>query len=323
MDKISVLMPAYNVAAYIEYSIGSILDQTYPDWELIIVDDGSQDDTLSNAEKFASEDHRIRVFHQSNSGVAAARNRLLQEATGEYIAFVDSDDVIHPDYLKALYEALECTGKRIARCGYYDVDSLTDRNRVYADKSCISAECQEVDSYDFLAGKRDAFTLWGFLFQRSLWENITFPNVRIAEDTAVLYRLLYQVEKVAVIDHDFLYAHLVRKDGLIGKGDFSEKYLDRLKVLEEKRRFWQANGEKELEKLTILAWGMELLNDYAALHSAGNSKETNRKYTEEMTKIRSLYRKNTSLFVNSSVSMKQKLLFLICYMQPLSWKLLC
>lgn len=117
--SISIVMPCYNAAAHLHQSVGSVLAQTLADWELIIVDDGSTDDSWQILQQLAAKDSRIRVFHQANAGAAAARNRALQEASGAYTAFLDADDTWHPEFLSAMVPALDAEpGAGIAYCGW-------------------------------------------------------------------------------------------------------------------------------------------------------------------------------------------------------------
>ena len=104
--KISVIVPIYKAEKTLSKCISSILEQSLPDFELLLIDDGSPDASSSICEDWADRDERIRVFHQQNAGVSAARNKGLVEATGEYVCFVDSDDWVKTDYLKDLYESL-------------------------------------------------------------------------------------------------------------------------------------------------------------------------------------------------------------------------
>jgi glycosyltransferase involved in cell wall biosynthesis len=100
MATVSIVMPAFNVASYIGAAIGSVVAQTFPDWELLIVNDGSTDDTAVAAQQWAESDRRIRIFHQPNRGISSARNRALAHATGEILAILDSDDLWEPRYLE-------------------------------------------------------------------------------------------------------------------------------------------------------------------------------------------------------------------------------
>lgn len=104
--QISVIVPVYNAGQHLDRCIKSILCQSFVDFELLLIDDGSSDDSASICDNYASKDNRIRVFHQSNAGVSAARNLGLKEMCGKYLAFVDADDYVSPYYLADLYAGL-------------------------------------------------------------------------------------------------------------------------------------------------------------------------------------------------------------------------
>ncbi len=106
MNKISVIVPAYNVESYLADCLDSILNQTYPNIEVIVIDDGSPDRSGEIAENYKQKDRRIKVIHQENGGLSVARNSGLDNATGEFVCFIDSDDWIEPDYLELLYSAV-------------------------------------------------------------------------------------------------------------------------------------------------------------------------------------------------------------------------
>ena len=120
--KVSIVMPCYNAAAHLLASVGSVQAQTHIDWELVIVDDGSTDDSWLVLQKLAHADSRIRVFQQPNAGAAAARNHALQEASGVYAAFLDSDDTWHPEFLEAMTATLDANPDAgIAYCGWQNI----------------------------------------------------------------------------------------------------------------------------------------------------------------------------------------------------------
>ena len=103
--KISVIVPVYNTAAYLKGCMESILAQTFEDFEVLLVDDGSTDESPALCDAYAEQDRRVKVIHRANGGVSAARNQAVEQATGEWICYVDSDDEVKPDYLKTMVEA--------------------------------------------------------------------------------------------------------------------------------------------------------------------------------------------------------------------------
>ena len=130
--RTSIIMPCFNAAAYLSDSVGSVLAQSRPDWELIIVDDGSTDSSSRELQKLAAKDTRIQVFHQRNAGATAARNRALLEAHGTYIAFLDADDTWHPQFLELMEFALDNDrGAGIAYCGWQNLGLGGGRDNLY------------------------------------------------------------------------------------------------------------------------------------------------------------------------------------------------
>ena len=117
---VSVIVPVYNVGAYLQQCLQSIASQSYAHLEVIVVDDGSTDDSGKIADEWASRDNRFRVVHQPNAGPSAARNTALDLATGSYIVFMDSDDFIAPQFIEVLYRLIQESGAQTALCGWYD-----------------------------------------------------------------------------------------------------------------------------------------------------------------------------------------------------------
>ncbi|WP_211163133.1 glycosyltransferase family 2 protein [Aromatoleum diolicum] len=116
---VSIIMPCYNAAQHLSRSVGSVLAQTAGNWELVIVDDGSRDDSWGELQRLARAEPRIRIFRQANAGAAAARNHALREARGDYIAFLDADDTWHPEFLESMQAALHnASGRGLAYCGW-------------------------------------------------------------------------------------------------------------------------------------------------------------------------------------------------------------
>ena len=117
-DLISIIVPVYNVESYIEKCVCSILKQTYHNFELLLIDDGSKDNSGKICEKLALEDERIKVYHQVNSGVSAARNLGINKMQGKFCAFIDSDDTVQQDYLEVLYRAITYDKSQMSCCSY-------------------------------------------------------------------------------------------------------------------------------------------------------------------------------------------------------------
>lgn len=189
---ISVIIPAYNAARTIRRCIQSVLDQTYTEWEMIIVDDGSKDDTLDICQSY--DDSRIRVLHKENGGVSSARNHGLKFAQGDYIAFIDSDDFIEIDYLQHLSQGL---GYDIVISGYcYENTPESSSFRLkLANREAVGCELSKLINADQLCYP------WGRLFKRSIIEtyHIRFDEaMRFAEDNVFNWEYLCHINSLRI-----------------------------------------------------------------------------------------------------------------------------
>ena len=196
---ISVIIPCYNTADTLEHCIRSVAGQTYAELEVIIVDDGSTDDSPSICDRWAASDNRISVIHKPNGGVASARNVGLSAASGQFIAWVDSDDYVAPHFIESLYSIICSTGADLVASLWLRVDEH--------DNSAID-KCSPPNASAMLLGSDEAIndmlyqhhittTLWSTLAHRKLYRNISFPDGRIYEDLAVFYDLLGNCSSVA------------------------------------------------------------------------------------------------------------------------------
>lgn len=215
MEKISVIIPVYRVEAYLEKCILSVSAQSYPELEIILVDDGSPDNCGAICDRYALQDTRIRVIHQKNRGLSGARNAGLDEASGSYILFVDSDDFIHPDMIRVLYENMRETKADISVCGFLPVK----------DGEEVNFNTQEEQERKVFEGEevmhclqyRNLLTVvaWNKLYKRSLFEQLRYPERKIHEDEFLIHRLLDMCDRIVFTDRK-LYYYLQRGGSIMG-----------------------------------------------------------------------------------------------------------
>lgn len=189
---ISVIIPAYNAARTIRRCIQSVLDQTYTEWEMIIVDDGSKDDTLDICQSY--DDSRIRVLHKENGGVSSARNHGLKFAQGDYIAFIDSDDFIEADYLEHLSQGLDYDIVISGFC-YENTPESSSFHLKLANREAVGRELSKLINADQLCYP------WGRLFKRSIIEtyHIRFDEaMRFAEDNVFNWEYLCHINSLRI-----------------------------------------------------------------------------------------------------------------------------
>ena len=192
-QKMSIIVPVYNVENQLYRCVDSLIHQTYADLEIILVDDGSTDSSGTMCDDLASKDSRIRVIHQSNRGLSGARNSGLDIMTGEYVFFVDSDDYIAKDTIEKLYMLLQRHNADIMACGFSHVFDGNEPEEAFT--SNAPGVWNGHDSIIQMMRTNNICTVaWNKLYRSTLWENIRFPEGRVHEDEATTYKLLYKAK---------------------------------------------------------------------------------------------------------------------------------
>lgn len=221
MDRISVIVPVYNVERYLRRCVDSILDQTYENLEIILVDDGATDSSGAICDDYAGKDPRIQVIHKRNGGLSSARNAGIDASSGEYLAFVDSDDWIEPEMYSYLMGLIQKYGVKFAYTGRYDVEEETGEKTVgLCPKTEEKISARDFVGRIFLWDNVDS-AAWDKLYHRSLFENHRYPEGKICEDVPVTYRVILETDYVAVGNRP-MYNYYHRK-GSITQSQVSEK----------------------------------------------------------------------------------------------------
>lgn len=246
LDMISVIVPCYNAEVYLDRCIQSIILQTYRNIEIILVDDGSTDNTYGKCREWMLRDDRIQVVHKQNGGLSDARNAGLEIANGEYIAFVDSDDFIHPTMLEKLIASLTNNMTDIAVCGIYRTNGMANVELPFGyngDISCLNSSQALKDILTY----RCTIAAWNKLYKRSSIDGIRFIKGRYNEDFPFLVELYNKDLKVSYIIEP-LYYYFINPNGITGK--FSSKLLDGLRNAREicKSLGKDVNYKKECEE---------------------------------------------------------------------------
>ena len=218
---ISVIVPVYKVEAYLDRCVQSIVDQTYRNLEIILVDDGSPDNCGAMCDTWAEKDPRIKVIHKENGGGARARNIGMDVSTGDFVGFVDSDDFIHPDMYRYLYRILSETKSDIAECSYHLTEEDVFPLEVIPDEVCVfgAEEALRENIRDQICRQ----LLWNKLYKRSTIGNIRMVEGKTIDDEFFTYRVLARAHKVAVGKRK-LYAYR-QQPGSIMHQRYSVKWL--------------------------------------------------------------------------------------------------
>jgi len=245
MARISVIVPVYKVEPYIRRCVDSILGQTFPDFELVLVDDGSPDGCGAICDEYARQDSRVHVIHQENGGLSAARNAGIDfsfaNSDSQWLAFVDSDDWVHKEYLSSLYAAAGETGALLSAC-YVLYTSGEDFPPVKES----GAQCLSADDYYCEDGKEGSISAIACakLYHKSLFETLRYPVGKLHEDEFTTYLAVYQAGKVGVTGAR-LYAYFQNPTGIM-KSRWDPRRMDGLEAAEEQIAFARKNDNLRL-----------------------------------------------------------------------------
>lgn len=264
--KLSVIVPVYNVELYLEKCVNSILEQTFKDFELILVDDGSSDSSSQICEAY-KRDERVIVIHKSNGGLSDARNIGIRQSKGEYLSFIDSDDWIDKDMFLEMLQAVSETDSDIVVCGHRVVT--------------VSGEVEEtvVFKNDMVLSRTDATKLilkdedipsfaWNKIYRKNLFDTILFPKGRIYEDTATIYKCFNLANRVTIINRVFY--NYLRRPGSICLDVNVEKTFKRISdnALAFYERYIFAKSRVEYNEVVPICFAKAFFHIRSALHFA-------------------------------------------------------
>ena len=221
-DLISVIVPIYNVEKYLRRCLDSIINQTYKNLEIILVDDGSPDNCPEICDEYARKYERVKVIHKKNGGLSDARNIGIKQSKGDYITLIDSDDCVTHDYCEFLYNLLKKYNADMSICKHlvkYDdfgeISTGTKKEYILNPEKALKMLLYS-DDIDVSA--------WGKLYKRKLFDNIEYPKGRLFEDSATTYKLIDLCKTIAFKSEE-KYIYFVRKDSITTK-EFNEKKMD-------------------------------------------------------------------------------------------------
>lgn len=238
MDLISIIIPIYKVEEYLNQCIESVVNQTYKNLEIILVDDGSPDNCPKMCDDWAKKDKRIKFIHKENGGVSSARNMALEVFKGEYLCFIDADDTIHPRYVELLHNAAKKNKADVAACNWKKVYDINNPQNKEIDIEKLTYKLFESsDIFNLLYSKQIPLimALWTKIYSRKIFEDIRFPDVVVAEDDAIIHKVLFNCEKFVYADC-VLYNNTQRNTSLTAT-NFSEKKLKSLHVFKDRIGF--------------------------------------------------------------------------------------
>ncbi|WP_270504404.1 glycosyltransferase family 2 protein [Eubacterium limosum] len=227
MEKISVIIPVFNVEKFLKKCVDSVVNQTYRNLEIILVDDGSTDNSSKLCDKFKKKDSRIVVIHKKNGGLSDARNIGISKASGKYISFVDSDDFVNLDMYEILHNELVNNGADIAVCGFFECYKNKRIENGFSNKDkCILTSKEAIVNLDKIFPMA-----WNKLYKKEIFSDIKYPVGKYNEDTFIILKILMKAERI-VITNKKLYYYVKRNDSIMTE-KFNIKHLDIIEAWKE------------------------------------------------------------------------------------------
>ena len=303
MPEISIIVPVYNVEKYLDRCIKSILSQTFKDFELILIDDGSTDKSGVICDNYKNIDDRIIVIHKENGGAASCRNVGLDIAKGKYIGFVDSDDYISENMYYELHKVLIKNNSDISICKFIEVYDNTKVN--FINSNLVEENYSNIQALEELYQKKsiDFIVPWNKLYKSDLIKEFRYPLVRKYEDEFIIHRLLYRCSKVTHINKESYYYY--QRENSIMNSKFSIKDIYILDYYLDRIRFFNNINKKVLKEYSIYNFVLSYFDLYSKVKYTLKD-EYNRK------KLKKLIIKNYHyIWTSNSFSTKEKLAILL------------
>ena len=240
-DLISIIVPVYNAERYIGFCISSILKQTYENFELILINDGSQDRSLELCQDFSAKDGRIKVFSRENGGASAARNTGLENMRGRYVIFIDCDDYVSASYLENLYRAMQSGPYDIVQCNLKKTNTELTSVHVIPFKL---GDVKEITKIQALNKRKYKVSVWGKIYSAHIFDNFRFKEGIIYEDDASYYIFIDRAERIAVLN-ETLYYYFMSENSVM-RNNKDNKSTAFIEIYEERIRYFKARNNQLL-----------------------------------------------------------------------------
>lgn len=297
---ISIIIPVYNVEKYIHKCIESILCQSYQDFEVILINDGSTDKSLEICDDYAKRDERLKIIHKENSNLSSSRSIGLDLSTGKYITFIDSSTWIHMNFLEILNNLISENSADIAIC---ECEKITDKNNkdenIDINKELLTRD--ESLNKIYTEKYNNMVTISGKLYKKAIFKDLKFPLVKKHEDEYMIHKILFKANKVVYSDAKLLYYNS------ISTREFDEKQLHFIDAIEDRLNFCKANNLDFLIPKIEEQYVYELMYHY---YKIKNSNMNHRKQICKEIKLK-LYNIDSRSFNN-----KRKLLLSLFKISP-------
>lgn len=328
---ISVIIPVYNVEKYLNQCVESVVNQTYKNLEIILVDDGSPDHCPQMCDDWAQKDARIKVIHKENGGLSDARNAGLDVFNGCYVYFIDSDDYIEDDAIEILYSTLIKFGADLAVGAHRRVNEdgvcvFDGQDYFSSDIFLFTPEEYWIEFFEDSVMKKNSKLCSEFviscnkLYNKQLFNHVKFPVGKLHEDEYTTYQLVFNSKKIVYIDRP-LYNYVQRNDSIMGlrQSKFSKENLA-IEALEQRNNFIQQSPNRKLREYSHIYLMDNLIWDYTViLHYVKDRHELRdikRKYNYLYLHLKSICSKNNAMYL------AKKNEFFVFYISPFLFRVI-
>ncbi len=299
---LSIIVPVYKVEVYLENCINSILNQSYADFELILIDDGSPDQCGAICDLYAQTDERIKVIHKENGGASSARNAGIDIAQGLYIGFVDGDDYIEKNMYELLLNNLKSYDADISECKLLRVNDFTTKANQKSEQIKVFNNIEVLHNL-YNENYTNTVVIVNKIYKKSLFDEIRFPVGKIHEDDFTTHKLLYKAHKIVNTDAALYYYY--QSSNSVMRKQFNLKRLDALEAFEQRKTFCKQENLTELYNKACESYGNLLIAYYfnvqnEIIDSDDTLKSMKRdfsKYLTEMIEENNLSTKTLTRFV--------------------------
>lgn len=307
---ISVIVPVYKVENYLRQCLDSIINQTYKNLEIILVDDGSPDNCPKICDEYAKNDKRIKVIHKENGGLSSARNAGLDVCTGEYISFIDSDDIVDKNFIERMYTKSKEYRSDICICNYA---KFSDDENI----GCFSKEekntvlSSEIVQEKMLEKNAVLYIImWNKLFKRYIFDCIRFPLGKINEDEAVIHYIYDRCKSDVLVINNILYFYRFNESSITNR-KFSATRLDAMDAMKDRIEFYKRKNNNHLYELSLIKYEYVLKRLYILTYkNVPNSKSYLKRIISE---YRTVFKECKN---NSQLSFDIRMKFLVFYLFP-------
>lgn len=264
MPCISVIVPVYKVEPYLRRCVDSILAQTFTDFELILVDDGSPDNCPAICDEYAAKDRRVCVIHQENGGLSAARNSGIDWAfansDSQWLCFIDSDDWVDKHYLEYMYRAVTENHVSVCRCC---LKSFSDRDQVPGYFGEYSATVLPIERGYLLENTIGNVCAPAKLYKKELFQTVRFPVGKLHEDLFTTYQVLFKIDKIAIINHELYFYYI--NEVSITHSIWNARRLDEFEAFEQQLQFFKDKKYKYVYFQLLVKYVQAIGNQYSQI----------------------------------------------------------